>query len=1274
MNIFQPEFGLGVNCLTLFQLGKNKLTGIVAAFLLFSVTAGAQTGNNFKYRFNGNLQDKPVIAGEASIVINYNLPELAIDNITNDNGIFFRLSAPGHTSTQEPGKPELPVFSRLISIPVEAKYIIRITEIESARITPSINKIKGRLYPAQHGEIKQDSPQKPGFVIDRKLYSGRGLLKGDTVRIEKVGRLRGNDLSTLVISPVKYNPASNSLEVITSMKIEISWTGGIPSYSKSSPAEESALFANTLEKGVLNYYPGEIITGYSDQPVEMIIVTDTSYSEILEPFLRWKRQKGYRVNVLYYGEGLAGSHFSELKESISNLYTSSKADGHAPEYLLIIGDVSKIPYYGTGNVTDMYYGEFDGSGDFLPDMYIGRIPAKDTASVRSVVGKIIEYEKFMFADTNRFYSNALALAGKDASYSNYMNGQVKYAVSNYLTPANRINPFYFYYPEGFTKKDSVMKLISGGLSFINYSGHGTSAGWLHIDIKSPDIKNLTNKSRYPFIISNACRTAQFNDTASFGNKMLVSRNKGAIGFIGCTNDSYWEEDFIWAVGQGTPNDNPKYSETGLGALDRLFHTHGELPSDWYINMGQVNYAGNLAVSATSSLKKKYYWETYAVIGDPSVIPIIGTPLEFDISLPDTLPRGISSWSLTAEPFSYVAISDFENLWDASFASPSGAVDLSFPSASADSCLVVITGQNRIPIIKTIYFATSSQGYLNLSSSAIDDATGNNNGFADYGETFYLRLKIGNLGMAGISDLTASISSDSEWITINNSTALIPSLPGRSEITLDNTLQLTLDENVPDQGIVTIDLILKDNQTEKKYRIDITLHAPRLEIINCIIDDSVLGNNNAAAEPGENFTLIFQVRNLGTSSTSGQFSINPLSSRLEIIDSDLKSGTLQFGIISEIPVEAKLSESSQYGDYIKLQSILDCSPYIVNKDFVIRVGRVRESFESSSFRTFPWINLSEKPWVITQTSALDGIVSARSGIISHNASSSLLMRTFFEEADTVKFYIRVSSELNYDYFLFSVNGNEIIRRSGETTWEKIAVPVEAGINVLEWTFKKDNSVSQGGDGAWIDLIDFSRASMVNYIRRDLEVARIESPQQKDVYGQEIVSVKVLNPGRDTINSFFLAYTVNNRQPVIEQFKQKIAPFQDSVTVEFERRADLDLSGTYEIRVYGFGNDDDYLLNDTLKISVVNTEVSESATLFPNPFTDRINLIINSKTDRAVRVTVTNTAGRQVISLREPLTAGENQIILNTSHLSPGIYIVNIDGHNAPRAYSLIKIKR
>ena len=1256
-------------------LGKSKLTKILYGFLLISISASAQTGKSIKYRFNGDLQEKNVITGDRSITINYRLSELTIDNLINDNGTFYRIAVPGHARTSDPGKPELPVLSRLIAIPEGSAYKIRISEVESSRINPSINDFKGILFPSQHGETKQKDTQKQGFVIDRELYSRRDIVKTDTVKIESIGKIRGRNLSSLVISPVMYNPGSNFLEVITSMKIEITFSDDIRNYSKSS-SSESALFNETFDKGVLNFYPGDLITGYSDQPVEMIIVTDTTYSKYLEPFYRWKRQKGFKLDILYYGDGLAGNSFAKLKESISNIYTTSSAGGHAPEYLLIIGDALKIPYFGTGsdNVTDMYYGEFDGNGDYLPDMFIGRIPAKDTTSAKSVVQKIIEYEKFQFADTNKFYNNALTFAGKDASYANYMNGQVKYGVTNYLTPANKIKEFHFYYPEGSTKKDSVIKLISKGLSFINYTGHGSSAGWLHIDIKSPDIKNLTNRSMYPFIISNACRTAQFNDTASFGNKMLLSSGKGAIGFIGCTNDSYWDEDFNWAVGSGTPSTDPKYTETGLGALDRLFHTHNELPSDWYITMGQVNYAGNLAVSSTTSLRKKYYWETYAVLGDPSVIPVIGTPQKFNISLPDTLPNGIRSWSISIDPFAYIAVSDFDTLWDASFASPSGSVVLDFPGLSNDSCLVVVTGQNRIPLMKTIYFSDVNKEFINLSSSGINDIGEDNNGKADFGETFYLKLKVSNLGLTSATNLTATISSTSQWVKVDNSSASIGTLPGKSEVILDNVLQLTLDDNVPDLGIVTVDLTLKDNRTEKKYKIDIKVHAPRLEIINCIIDDSVYGNNNFVAEPGENFSLIFQVRNLGSSNTSGQFIITSHEAELEIMDPNIKSGLLHFGEVSDIPVAVKLSASSQYGDFISLSSTLDCSPFIVNKNFMFRVGRIRESFESSTFKVFPWINMSSKPWTISRTNSIDGVVSARSGAISHNATSSLIMRTYFPEADTLKFYSKVSSEPNYDYFLFKLNDTEIMRKSGETNWEIKKVAIPAGLNTMEWSYKKDNSVSQGADGAWIDLIDFSGSVRVNYIQKDIEVARIITPVQKEVYGQEVVSVKVLNVGRDTLNGFNLAYSLNEKFPVAQHFKTVLIPFKDSVTVDFDRRADMDMSGIYSISVFGYDNNDDYLLNDTLMISVENTEIEESVNMFPNPFTDQLNIIINSKSDRTLRISLTNVAGKQVFATDRELTEGENQIFINTYQLSPALYILNIQGTSFSKAYPLIKLKQ
>ncbi len=347
---------------------------------------------------------------------------------------------------------------------------------------------------------------------------------------------------------------------------------------------------------------------------------------------------------------------------------------------------------------------------------------------------------------------------------------------------------------------------------------------------------------------------------------------------------------------------------------------------------------------------------------------------------------------------------------------------------------------------------------------------------------------------------------------------------------------------------------------------------------------------------------------------------------------------------------------------------------MKKNFLFRVGKIRESFESSTFRVFPWINLSEKPWTITSTNSIDGGLSARSGAISHNASTTLIMRTYFPNPDTVKFYYKVSSEPNYDYFLFRLNETEIMRKSGESGWEIKSVPVPAGLNILEWSYKKDNSVSQFADGAWIDLIDFSGSVKVDYIQKDLETARIISPVQKEIYGQEVVSVKVLNTGRDTLNGFNLGYSINDMMPVVQHFNKVLLPFQDSVTVEFERRADLDLSGTYNIKVFGYDNGDDYLLNDTLMVSIVNAEIEESVSIFPNPFNDHLNIIINSKTERKIRVILSNIAGIQVYSADEALIEGENQILINTFKLSPALYILNINGGTFSKAYPLIKLKR
>ena len=359
----------------------------------------------------------------------------------------------------------------------------------------------------------------------------------------------------------------------------------------------------------------------------------------------------------------------------------------------------------------------------------------------------------------------------------------------------------------------------------------------------------------------------------------------------------------------------------------------------------------------------------------------------------------------------------------------------------------------------------------------------------------------------------------------------------------------------------------------------------------------------------------------------------------------------------------------------MTTLLDCNPYIEKKDFSFKVGKIRESFEASSFNVFPLINVSKIPWTITSLTSYDGIFAAKSGAISNSSSTSLVIKPIYSKDDSLSFYYKVSSEINYDYLAFRLNGVEIFRKSGEIPWTKKTFPVKAGQNIMEWIYEKDASQNSGADCAWIDLIDFTGSSSVKYIQKDLQVARIVTPIQKDRFGQGTVIVKVLNTGKDTINGFNLAYEINNRiSPAKERFQDKIVPMSDSVTLSFKTKTDLSKLGKYYLMVYAYENNDDYLLNDTLKVEINNTETNDSLIIYPNPFVSQFTLFVNSKTTDQVRISITNLSGIKLFDIQKDILAGKNTIGISVPGLMPSLYYLNIQGTVINKTVRILKINK
>jgi hypothetical protein len=109
------------------------------------------------------------------------------------------------------------------------------------------------------------------------------------------------------------------------------------------------------------------------------------------------------------------------------------------------------------------------------------------------------------------------------------------------------------------------------------------------------------------------------------------------------------------------------------------------------------------------------------------------------------------------------------------------------------------------------------------------------------------------------------------------------------------------------------------------------------------------------------------------------------------------------------------------------------------------------------------------WIVDSGNPIAGAWSAASGVISHNQSSTLTLPATFAIAGTVEFTHEESTESNYDYLEFWLDGVMQAEWSGANAAQAASYPVAAGAHTLEWRYTKDGSVNSGSDRVWVDDI-------------------------------------------------------------------------------------------------------------------------------------------------------------------------------------------------------------
>jgi Zn-dependent metalloprotease len=99
-------------------------------------------------------------------------------------------------------------------------------------------------------------------------------------------------------------------------------------------------------------------------------------------------------------------------------------------------------------------------------------------------------------------------------------------------------------------------------------------------------------------------------------------------------------------------------------------------------------------------------------------------------------------------------------------------------------------------------------------------------------------------------------------------------------------------------------------------------------------------------------------------------------------------------------------------------------------------------------------------------------SAKSGTITHNQSTTIETDVTVGTTQAVKFYWKVSSEANYDYLRFYIDGVEKTSIAGTVDWTQVSYNITAGTHTLKWSYTKDGSVSTGSDCGWVDKLEIT----------------------------------------------------------------------------------------------------------------------------------------------------------------------------------------------------------
>lgn len=284
---------------------------------------------------------------------------------------------------------------------------------------------------------------------------------------------------------------------------------------------------------------------------DLVIISHKNFLVESEAWAQYRRNQGFAVKVVdvndIYDEfnyGVVGA--SPIKDFLE---MTTKVWAEAPGYVMLVGDTTTDPrnYFGVGAFnfiptrmidtnfeetgSDEYLSDFNGDG--LSEMAMGRIAARNGATITTVFNKTQNWEQGL-TTTSLNRGGLFACDVPDGYDFCGMNGrlidQLPETMANTLVrrglapPANEmsLDP---------NAQANVVAGINTGKFVVNYTGHGTAGAWaassFFANSTVSQINNTGNESLFTML---TCLNGYFvlPTTNSLAENLLHTTNGGAV--------------------------------------------------------------------------------------------------------------------------------------------------------------------------------------------------------------------------------------------------------------------------------------------------------------------------------------------------------------------------------------------------------------------------------------------------------------------------------------------------------------------------------------------------------------------------------------------------------------------------------------------------------------------------------------------------------------------------------------------------------------------------